>query len=114
VLFILLGSSGGMADVLKACLYTSYAMLAGCLNILLMIPVKYKLLPIGGWVLLEKVVFYLLCIYLFVIFGIIGEKTHKLPRWRAILAATVPFVLLVLFNIVFSHKVLPKLAGILS
>ncbi len=113
-LLVLLGGNGNIYEVGKAVLYSAAATIAGSFNILIMMLVKYKIVSMPVWILLEKFVFYLVCLYLFGAFTVIGEKTHNLPRWRALLAAAVPFVMLVLFNIVFSAKVLPKLAGIFS
>jgi len=113
-LLVLLGGSGGLKEVIKASLYSSIAVLVGLLNIFLLIAVKYKLMSVGAWIMFERIVFLAVSIYLFYLFVIIGEKTHKCKKWQAFLAATVPFVLLVLFNIVFSGKILPKAVGILG
>jgi len=113
-LLILLGGSGNIFDVIKACLFSSGAILSGILNILLMIAVKYKAMSFGNWITGERVVFYCTAVFLYGIFSIIGRKMHKVERWKAFLAATVPLILLVLFNIVFSAKILPKMEGILS
>lgn len=103
-----------MLDVIKAALYSSAVLLLGLINIFLMIPVKYKLMPFTGWIKVEKVVFYLAALILYWLFALAGLKTHKISGWKAYLAAAVPFVLLVLINIVFSGKILPKFAGILG
>ena len=108
-LLILLGGKGNIYEVGKAALYSSGASVALCLNIFAMILVKYKMLSNPVWMLLENAVVYLMCLYFFWTFSIIGEKTHGLPKWRAVLAAAVPFVIFVLVNIVFSKKFLPKI-----
>jgi len=113
-LLILLGGTGNIFEVLKATLYASGALLAGLLNIFLMTPVKYKLMSFPIWITGERVVFYCTCVYLYGLFSILGRKTHKVPRWKAFLAATIPFIILVLINVVLSAKVLPKLASILG
>jgi len=113
-LLILLGGKGNLLEVLKATLYASAALLAGLLNIFLMTPVKYKLMPFPVWITGERVVFYCTCVYLYGLFSILGRKTHKVPRWKAFLAATIPFIILVLINVVISAKILPKLASILG
>jgi len=113
-LLILLGGKGNFFEVLKASLYASFALLAGLLNIFLMISVKYKLMSFSDWITGERVVFYCACVYLYGLFSILGKKTHKIPRWKAFLAATIPFIILVLINVVLSAKILPKLASILG
>jgi len=113
-LLILLGGTGNIFEVFKATLYASAALLAGLLNIFLMIPVKYKLLSFPVWITGERVVFYFTCVYLYGLFSILGRKTHKVPKWKAFLAATIPFIILVLINVVLSAKILPKLAGLLG
>lgn len=114
LLLILLGGKGNIFEVGKASLYSSAVMLAGLLNILLMLPVKLKMLTFADWITGERVVFYCAAVYLYGLFSILGRKTHNVPRWKAFLAATVPFIALVLINIILSAKVLPKLAGILG
>ncbi len=114
LLLILLGGKGNIFEVGKASLYSSAVMLAGLLNILLMVPVKLKMLTFTDWITGERVVFYCASVYLYGLFSILGRKTHNVPRWKAFLAATVPFILLVLLNIILSAKVLPKLVGILG
>lgn len=113
-LLILLGGKGNIFEVLKATLYTSAVMLAGLLNIFLMLPVKLKLMSFNDWINGERVVFYCACVYLYGLFSILGRKTHKVPKWKAFLAATIPFIVLVLVNVILSSKILPKLAGILG
>jgi hypothetical protein len=113
-ILILLGGSGNIFDTIKASLFSSGAMLIGAINIILMIAVKYKLMSFSIWILLEKIVFYSGCILLFILFTVFGIHTHKVPKWKAMLAATVPFIVLILFNIVLSSKVLPKLSGFLD
>lgn len=114
LLLILLGGKGNIFEVGKASLYSSAVMLAGLLNILLMLPVKLKMLSFTDWITGERVVFYCAAVYLYGLFSILGRKTHNVPRWKAFLAATVPFIALVLINVILSAKVLPKLAGILG
>jgi hypothetical protein len=114
VLLILLGGKGNIFEVGKASLYSSAVMLAGLLNILLMLPVKLKMLTFTDWITGERVVFYCAAVYLYGLFSILGRKTHNVPRWKAFLAATVPFLVLVLINVILSAKILPKLAGILG
>ena len=113
-LLILLGGTGNFFEVLKASLYASAVMLAGLLNIILMISVKYKLMSLSDWITGERVVFYCASVYLFGLFSILGRKTHNVPRWKAFLAATIPFIILVLINVLLSAKILPKLAAILG
>ena len=113
-LLILLGGTGNFFEVLKASLYASAVMLAGLLNIILMISVKYKLMSFSDWITGERVVFYCASVYLFGLFSILGRKTHNVPRWKAFLAATIPFIILVLINVLLSAKILPKLAAILG
>jgi hypothetical protein len=114
LILILLGGSSNIYEVFKAALYMNAVVLAGLINIFLMIPVKFKLLPFPYWIALENLVFYLASLYLFYMFALAGQSTHKVSGWRAFLAATVPFVILVLANIVLSHKILPRLAGFLG
>lgn len=113
-LLILLGGKGHIFEVFKASLYSSGAMLAGLINIFLMISVKYKMMTFADWITGERVVFYCASVYLYGLFSILGKKTHNVPRWKAFLAATIPFIVLVLFNVILSAKVLPKLAAILG
>ena len=113
-LLILLGGSGNIFEVIKATLYTSGALLAGLINIFLMICVKYKLLSFSNWIAGERVIYYAVCIYLYGLFGILGKKTHKVTKLKALLAAAVPVVVLILVNIIFSSKILPKFAGFLG
>jgi hypothetical protein len=113
-LLILLGGKGNIYEVVKASLYSSAALLAGLINIFLMISVKYKLMTFPDWITGERVVFYCVSVYLYGLFSILGKKTHNVPRWKAFLAATIPFIALVLFNVVLSAKILPKLAAILG
>ncbi len=113
-LLILLGGKGNIFEVVKASLYASASFLAALLNIFLMLPVKYKLMTFSDWITGERVIFYCACVYLYGLFSILGRKTHNVPRWKAFLAATVPFIILVLMNIVLSGKVLPKLSSILG
>jgi hypothetical protein len=113
-LLMLLGGRGNLLDVIKASLYASCAVLAGVINVFLMIAVKYKMMSVGAWITGEKVVFYLTSIFLFYVFGIMGARVHKEPTWKSFLAATVPLILLVLFNIVFSSRILPKVAMLLG
>lgn len=113
-LLILLGGKGNIYEVVKASLYSSAALLAGLINIFLMISVKYKLMTFPDWITGERVVFYCVSVYLYGLFSILGKKTHNVPRWKAFLAATIPFIVLVLFNVVLSAKILPKLAAILG
>jgi hypothetical protein len=112
-LLILLGGKGSLFDVVKASLYSSGCLLASLLNIFLMLLVKFKLMAFDDWITGERVIFYCVCVYLYGLFSIMGRKTHNVPKWKAFLAATVPFLILVLMNIVLSGKVLPKLASIL-
>jgi uncharacterized membrane protein len=79
-----------------------------------MISVKYKMMTFADWITGERVVFYCASVYLYGLFSILGKKTHNVPRWKAFLAATIPFIVLVLFNVILSAKVLPKLAAILG
>ena len=113
-LFMLLGGSGNMMDVFKSTLYSNAVILAGLINIVLMVPVKFHLFPVGYWILGEKVIFLIALLYLFVLFAAAGAVTHKLSRWKAFLASTVPFVVLLLANMIFASKILPKLVGFLS
>jgi len=113
-LLVLLGGTGNVFEVIKASFYATAAVLAGVINILSMILVKYKVMSIENWITGERVIFYLTSVFLYGMFSIIGRKTHKVSRAKAFLAATIPFILLVLFNIVFSAKVLPKVASILG
>ncbi len=114
IILVLLGGAGSLYDIFKAVLYLNAVVLSGLLNILLMVFVKFKLLPMAYWIGLENLVYYLASLYLFYLFAITGANTHKVPGWKAFLASTVPFVILVLANIFISSKVLPKLAGFLS
>ncbi|MFH1710441.1 MAG: YIP1 family protein [bacterium] len=113
-LLILLGGKGNIFEVLKASLYASSVLLAGLMNIFLMIPVKYKLMAFSDWINGERVIFYCASVYLYGLFSILGRKTHKVPKWKAFLAATVLLIALVLGNVVLSAKILPKLAAILG
>jgi hypothetical protein len=113
-LLILLGGKGNLFEVVKASLYASACLLASLLNIFLMLTVKFKLMTFSNWIAGERVIFYCVCVYLYGLFSILGRKTHNVPRWKAFLAATVPFIILVLINIVLSGKVLPKLASLLG
>ena len=113
-LLILLGGKGHIFEVVKATLYSSAAMLSVLVNIFLMIAVKYKLMAFSIWVTGERVIFYCACVYLYGLFSILGRKVHKVPKWKAFLAATVPFIFLVLVNIIISAKILPKLAGMIG
>jgi len=113
-LLMLLGGKGNVFDVVKASLYSSCVLLAGLLNIFLMLVVKYKLMTFSDWINGERVIYYCACVYLYGLFSILGRKTHSVPRWKAFLAATVPFIVLVLINVVLSSKILPKLAGMLG
>ncbi len=114
LLLILLGGKGSFFEVAKAMLYSSCVLLAGLINILLMLAVKQKMMAFSDWITGERVVFYCAAVFLYGLFSILGRKTHNVPRWKAFLAATVPFIVLVLINIILSAKVLPKLAGILG
>jgi hypothetical protein len=111
VLLLLLGGNGNIYDVVKSILFSSGIFIAGAVNVALLILVKHKLISIDIWILFERIIYYIIAIFLMYLFTIIGENTHKLPRWRAVLAAAVPFAILVLINIVFSAKILPKLVG---
>jgi len=113
-LLILLGGKGNIFDVVKASLYSSSVMLAGLLNIFLMISVKYKLMTLSDWITGERVIYYCASVYMFGLFSILGRKTHNVPRWKAFLAATVPFLAMVLVNVILSSKILPKLAAMLG
>lgn len=113
-LLILLGGTGNIFEVLKASLYCSAVVLAGLINIFLMIAVKYKAMSMSDWINGERVVYYLVSVFLFGLFSIAGRKTHMVPRWKAFLAATVPFIMMVLFNIILSGKILPKIAAIMG
>lgn len=113
-LLILLGGKGNIFEVARASLYSSCVLLAGLINIFLMVPVKMKLMTFPDWINGERVIFYCACVYLYGLFSILGRKTHRVPRWKAFLAATVPFIALVLINVILSAKILPKLAGILG
>jgi Yip1 domain len=113
-LLILLGGKGNLFDVVKASLYSSACLLASLLNIVLMLLVKFKLMSFSVWITGERVIFYCVCVYLYGLFSILGRKTHNVPKWKAFLAATVPFIILVLMNIVLSGKILPKLSSILG
>lgn len=113
-LLILLGGKGTLFEVVKASLYASACLLASLLNIFFMLLVKFKLMSFSDWITGERVIFYCVCVYLYGLFSIMGRKTHNVPKWKAFLAATVPFVILVLINIVLSGKILPKLSSILG
>ncbi len=113
-LLLLLGGKGNFSEVFKASLFSSGVFLSGLLNILLMLPVKHKLMAFSDWINGERVIFYCSAVFLYGLFSILGRKTHNLPRWKAFLAASIPFIILVALNIVISAKVLPKLAGILG
>ena len=114
VLLLLLGGTGNILEVIKASLYSSAVVLAGLINIFLITAVKYKIMSVPDWIAGERVIFYSASIFLYGLFAILGRKTHKVSRWKAFLAATVPLILLILFNIVFSAKILPKVAAILG
>jgi Yip1 domain len=113
-LLILLGGKGNLFEVVKASLYSSACLLASLLNIFLMLLVKFKLMSFSVWITGERVIFYCVCVYLYGLFSILGRKTHNVPKWKAFLAATVPFIILVLINIVLSGKILPKLSSVLG
>lgn len=113
-LLILLGGTGNLFEVIKATLFCSGVVLAGLINIFLMIAVKYKMMSASVWIAGENVIFYLICVFLFGLLAILGRKIHRVAKWRAFLAATVPFILFVLFNYILSAKILPKLIGILG
>jgi len=113
-LLVLLGGSGNLFEIMKAMLFSSAALLSGLINILLMIMVKYKLMTFADWITGERVIYYCTCVFLYGIFAILGRKTHKIDKWKAFLASTIPIIILILINIVFSAKILPKLAGMLS
>jgi len=114
LLLVLLGGKGTVFEVVKASFYASATLLAGLINIVLMVAVKYKLMSFTDWISGERVIYYCACVYIYGLFSIIGRKTHNVPRWKAFLAATVPLVILVMVNIFLSSKVLPKLAGFLG
>jgi hypothetical protein len=114
LLLWLLGGKGNFSDVLKASLFASGVFLSGLLNILLMVPVKHKLMSFPDWINGERVIFYCSAVFMYGLFSILGRKTHNLPKWKAFLAATIPFIILVALNIVLSAKILPKLASILG
>ena len=113
-LLLLLGGKGNFSDVLKASLYASGVFLTGLFNILLMLPVKLKLMAFSDWINGERVIFYCSAVFIYGLFSILGRKTHDLPKWKAFLAATLPFIILVMLNVIISAKILPKLAGILG
>jgi len=114
LLLLLLGGKGNFAEVFKASLFASGVFLTGLLNILLMIPVKHDLLSFSDWINGERVIFYCSAVFMYGLFSILGRKTHNLPKWKAFLAATVPFIILVALNIILSAKILPKLGSILG
>jgi hypothetical protein len=113
-ILLLLKGCGSLMDVFKGMLFSFAPLMVFFVNIILMILVKYKLLPMGVWVMLEKIVYYCAVIFMFVLFGHIAAVTHKVSKWKAYLAASVPFVLLVLFNLVLFSKILSKLTGFLN
>lgn len=111
-LLVLLGGSGNIFEVVKATLYCSAAILAGLLNIFLLIAVKYKVMSAANWIIGENVIFLAASVFLYGLFAILGRKTHNVPRWKAFLAATVPFIMLLVINVILSMKVLPKVMSI--
>jgi hypothetical protein len=113
-LLILLGGTGNLFDTVRASLYASGALLFGLLSIFLMVFVKYGIMSVPVWILGEKIIFLAASLYLFYSFILISKIVHKVSGMKAFLASTVPLIILVVFNFVFSAKVLPKLIGFLS
>lgn len=114
ILLLLLGGKGNFAEVFKASLFACGVFLTGLLNILLMILVKHKIMSFSDWINGERVIFYCSAVFIYGLFSILGRKTHNLPKWKAFLAASIPFIILVALNIILSAKVLPKLGSILG
>jgi hypothetical protein len=113
-LLILLGGTGNLFDMARTSLYASGALLFGLINIFLMVLVKYGFVPVPAWIMGEKIVFMAASLYLFYAFIQMSKIVHKVNGIKAFLASTVPLIILVVFNLVFSAKILPKLLGFLS
>jgi hypothetical protein len=109
----LLGGRGTLFETVKALLYSSAVFLVVLIPILFAILTKYRVVEMWQLSSLENVVYYFACIYIFGLWSIAGKKVHDVPRWKAFLAATLPFAILIFFGVLFHSKVFPKLAGFL-
>jgi len=107
-LLILLGGSGNLNETMKAVFYSGGIFLVGVFTVLLAVLVKWHALSFNDWMTGESTLFYTAAIYIYGLWSIAGKKTHDVPRWKAFLAAIFPFLLMVVFNIVFAAKILPK------
>lgn len=114
LILILLGGNSNIWDTFKALLYGAFPFLLALVNIFLMILVKYKLLSLGFWIASEKVIFFIMAIYLFYIFAAAGRTVHKVNSFKSYLAAALPFLIILAVNFIISEKILPKVAGFLS
>lgn len=113
-LLVLLGGNSDFFEMLKAMFYSSSIFLVTVVTVLLTIMVKWKLLAFNDWIVGENLLFYSTAVYIYGLWSIAGRKVHGVSRWRAFLAAVFPLILLIIFNIVVTIKILPKVGTWIS
>ena len=105
----LLGGKGSFSETIKASFYSGAVFLLAALPVCLAVLTKYKIITMWQLSAVENMVYYIACVYIYGLWSIAGKKVHDVPRWKAALAAALPFAILIFFGVLFHSKVFPKL-----
>jgi hypothetical protein len=109
----LLGGKGKLFDTVKASFYSGAVFLFAPVSVCFMILAKFRIVEMWQLLAVQNMVYYMGSLYIYGLWSIAGRRVHDVARWKAFLAAVLPFLIVVLFGIVFHSKVFPKLQGYL-
>jgi len=109
----LLGGQGSPFVTIKASFYSGAALLFAVVPFILSMFTKYKLLGFPQLSIAENLVYYGACLNIYFLWSIGSAKVNEVPRWKGLLAAVLPVVILIFFGVVFHSKIFPKLESFL-
>lgn len=105
----LLGGKGNFSEMVKASFYSGAVFLLAALPVCFAILTKYKIITMWQLSAVENMIYYIACVYIYGLWSIAGRKVHDVPRWKAALAAALPFAMLIFFGVLFHSKIFPRL-----
>ena len=107
--YIGLGGKGSLNRMVQSCFYSSAALVAGLLVLLLMILNKYAGMDFILFRYGYNTIYYLMVLYVYGLWAVAGRKTYRVHKWQAFLGAIAPVILLLIFGVLFDKIALSKL-----
>ena len=109
-----LGGKGSFNQKIQMVFYSSAALLFGLVIFALMLLAKYTSFSFDYFRYGYNFIYFLISLYIYGLWSVSGRKNYGVAKWKAFLGAIIPFLVLLIFGLLFDKIALSRLAPWIS